>query len=98
MNNYGQTFVDNFASEELSPFVPVLLKGAHIIYAHSVLERAAKAGYTGVWSQQNFKSRADKNRFFEQAGKLLNPGNEHKLFGLQSNAKPQEILSLLEND
>jgi hypothetical protein len=98
MNNDGQTFVDDFESKELAPLVPVLLKGAHIIYAHSVLERQVKLGYTGAWSQRSFKSRIDKNRFFEQVGKVLSPGNEHKLSGLRSNAKPQEILSLLDND
>jgi hypothetical protein len=95
MNNSGQPFVDDFASKELEPFVPVLRKGAHIIYAHSVLERHAKAGYTGAWSAKNFSSRSDKNRFFEQVGILINPEKEHKLSSLLNNPKPQDVLSVL---
>ena len=41
----NQKFVDDFGSEEFSPLVPVFLKGAHIVYAHSVLQRAGGLGY-----------------------------------------------------
>jgi hypothetical protein len=96
MNNYGQAFVDDFESKELSPLVPVFLKGALIIYAHSVMQRQADMGYMSKWAEQTFKDVAEKNRFFEKLGKILNPQNEHKLSGLLSNSKPQDVLSVLE--
>jgi len=96
MNNYGQAFVDDFKSEELSPLVPVLLKGAHIIYAHSVMQRQANLGYMSKWSEQTFKSFADKNSFFERLGKILNPANECKLSNLPSNLRSEDVLSVLE--
>ena len=39
MNAPGNKFVDSFDTAELKPLVPVSLKGAHIVYAHSVLQR-----------------------------------------------------------
>ena len=41
MNSPGNKFVDSFATEELRPLAPVFLRGAHIIYAHSVLQRSS---------------------------------------------------------
>jgi hypothetical protein len=96
MNNYGQAFVDDFESKELSPLAPVFLKGAHIIYAHSVMQRQANLGYMSKWSEQTFRSLADKNVFFERLGKILSPENEYKLSGLLSNSRPEDILSVLE--
>jgi len=36
MNSPGQKFVDDFDSKELSPLVPIFLKGANIVYAHEL--------------------------------------------------------------
>ena len=96
MNNHGQTLVDDFASEELAPFVPVLLKGAHIIYAHSVLQRQANIGYMNKWAAQSHKSIADRSRFFERLGIMLNPANEHQLSNLPSDPRPEDLLSALQ--
>lgn len=95
MNNLGQTIVDDFNSKELSPLAPVFLKGARIIYAHSVMQRQANLGYMSKWAGQTFKNVADKNSFFEKLGQILNPGNEHQLSGMKSNSKPEEILAVL---
>ncbi len=64
MNSPGQKFVDDFDTEELRPLVPVFLKGAHIVYAHSVLQQKCGLGYTSEWAKKNFKSVAEKNEFF----------------------------------
>ena len=48
MNAPGNKFVDNFAAAELQPLVPVFLKGAHIVYAHS---RAAARERAGVFER-----------------------------------------------
>ena len=92
MNSPGQKFVDNFETAELSPLVPVFLKGAHIVYAHSVLQQKCGLGYTSNWAKKNFKSTAEKNKFFQQLGSTLEPQHEDKLRGLSKDITVKEIL------
>ena len=92
MNSPGQKFVDDFESEELKPLVPIFLKGAHIVYAHSVLQRQCGLGYTSAWAAKNFGSVAEKNSFFEQLGRLLQPQYEDNLSGLSDKTTTEEIL------
>jgi len=92
MNSPGQKFVDDFESEELKPLVPAFLKGAHIVYAHSVLQRQCGLGYTSAWAAKSFESVAEKNRFFERLGRLLQPQREDNLSGLNDHATAKEIL------
>lgn len=68
MNAPGNKFVDDFASQELKPLVPVFLKGAYIVYAHSVLQRQGR-GYLSEWAKQQFRSVAEKNEYFTKFGK-----------------------------
>ena len=81
MNGPGQKFVDDFGSVELSPLVPVFLKGAYIVYAHSVLERYCGLGYLSDWAKCNFTDAAAKNEFFETVGQKLEPTKEDVLAG-----------------
>lgn len=97
MNSPGQKFVDNFETAELSPLVPVFLSGAHIVYAHSVLQQKCGLGYTSDWAKKNFKSAADKNEFFEELGSSLEPQDEDKLSGLSKNVTAKEILNKISN-
>ena len=92
MNSPGQKFVDDFDSKELAPLVPVFLKGAHIIYAHSVLQQKCGLGYTSEWAKRNFKSVSEKNEFFQKLGSTLEPKYEDKLIGISEAATAQEIL------
>jgi len=92
MNSPGQKFVDNFASKELSSLVPAFLKGAHIVYAHSVLQQKCGLGYTSQWAKKNFSNIAEKNKFFEELGSSFKPELENKLAGLSEKNKPKEIL------
>jgi hypothetical protein len=98
MNSPGQKFVDNFETAELSPLVPVFLKGAHIVYAHSVLQQKCGFGYTSDWAKKNFKSTADKNEFFEELGSSLEPQQEDKLGGLSEDVTAKEILNTVTRD
>lgn len=91
MNSPGQKFVDSFDTKELSPLVPIFLKGAHIVYAHSVLQQKCGLGYTSDWSKKNFETVAKKNEFFEHLGRLLEPEQEDKLIGLGSDVTAKEI-------
>lgn len=97
MNSPGQKFVDDFASEELKPLLPVFLKGAHIVYAHSVLERKCGLGYTSQWAKKNFKNAAEKNRFFEQVGRSLKPRNEDSIDGLSDSSTTRDVLDKIKN-
>ena len=92
MNSPGQKFVDSFETEELKPLVPVFLKGAHIVYAHSVLQQKAGLGYTSKWASDNFESIAKKNEFFEKVGSSLKPEQEDLLDGLTEDVTAEEIL------
>jgi len=92
MNSPGQKFVDNFDSEELSPLAPIFLKGAHIVYAHSVLQQRCGLGYTSEWAKKNFKSAAEKNEFFRALGTRLEPKREDELSRLDEAVSPEEIL------
>jgi hypothetical protein len=98
MNSPGQKFVDNFDTAELAPLVPVFLKGAHIVYAHSVLQQKCGLGYTSDWAKKNFKSAADKNEFFQQLGSSLEPQDEDKLSTLSEDVTAKEILDKVTRD
>jgi hypothetical protein len=93
MNAPGNKFVDDFSTAELKPLVPVFLKGAHIVYAHSVLQRESGLGYLSDWAKKNFNTVAAKNDFFEKLGRQLQPAQEDKLHGLPATVTPENILS-----
>ena len=79
MNAPGNKFVDNFDSAELKPLAPIFLKGAHIAYAHSVLQRRRGHGYLSDWAQQRFAFVAEKNDYFEKLGRELTPDSEETI-------------------
>jgi hypothetical protein len=92
MNSPGQKFVDDFNTAELAPLLPVFLKSAYVIYAHSVLQSRCGLGYTSPWADKHFGTAERKNAFFEEAGATLKPGQEDRLAGLNSKASPDAIL------
>ncbi len=79
MNKAGNLFVDDFCSEELSPFRKDFINGAYIIYAHSVLQREAGIGYLGDWAEKEFDTVFAKNDFFAELGGKLKVSDELKL-------------------
>lgn len=95
MNSPGQKFVDDFDTDELRPLVPVFLKGAHIVYAHSVLQQKCSAGYTSNWAKKNFKSVSEKNEFYRELGDSLWPAQEDKLGGITTDVTPSQILNMV---
>jgi len=97
MNSPGQKFVDDFASKELEPLAPVFLKSAHIIYAHSVLQRKCGMGYTSKWASKNFENVAGRNKFFEKLGSSIKPEQEDSLGGLNQDITPKEVLAKIKN-
>jgi hypothetical protein len=93
MNAPGNKFVDAFDTAELKPFVPVFLKGAHIVYAHSVLQRESGLGYLSGWAKKSFANAAGKNDFFEKLGRELQPAGEDHLRGLPADVTPADIFA-----
>jgi hypothetical protein len=93
MNSPGNKFVDSFGTAELAPLVPVFLRGAHILYAHSVLQRQSGLGYLSPWAKSTFVAVNAKNEFFERLGRELQPASEDRLRGLTVQASPDQILT-----
>ncbi len=87
MNSPGLKFVDDFKSKELGPLSHIFLKGAHIVYAHSVLQKQLGLGYVSKWAESNFLKTADKNDFYEKLGKYLEPFREEALSELKGHKK-----------
>jgi len=75
MNSPGQKFVDSFESAELAPLAPVFIKGARIVYAHSVLQSRGQMGYLSRWANLQFPDVRSKNAFFEDMGRKFQPSN-----------------------
>ncbi|MCF7958812.1 MAG: hypothetical protein K9M57_10225 [Phycisphaerae bacterium] len=95
MNSPGQKFSDDFDSEELSKLMPVFMKGAYIVYAHSVLKQQAGIGYIGEWADKTFDSVPAKNAFFEKIGQAIEPATEETLSQFSDRSTPEEILKSL---
>lgn len=95
MNAPGNKFVDAFDTAELKPFVPVFLKGARIVYAHSVLQRESGFGYLSDWAGKHFKTAAAKNEFYEKLGQKLQPADEDKLRSLPATMMPEDVFAAL---
>ncbi len=95
MNKPGQKFVDSFNTDELSRLLPVFMKGAYIIYAHTWLQRINKMGYLSKWSAENFSSVVEKNEFFHQLGAALEPADINILQEIADNCEPGKILETI---
>jgi hypothetical protein len=95
MNSPGHKFVDAFETAELKPLVPVFLRGAYIVYAHSVLQHQSGLGYLSSWADKAFETPAAKNDFFETLGRELQPATEERLCNLTASATPEQILAKL---
>ncbi len=91
MNKAGNLFVDDFDSDELSPFREDFVNGAYIIYAHSVLQREAGIGYLSDWADKQFDTVFEKNDFFLKLGRELSVDAESKLSGA-ADMTAEEIL------
>ena len=96
MNSPGNKFVDSFGTAELAPLLPAFLRGAHIAYAHSVLQRQSGLGYLSPWAKRTFAEVKTKNEFLERLGRELKPASEDRLRGLTADATCDEILATID--
>jgi len=95
MNSPGQKFVNAFEDPELKPLLPIFLKGANIVYAHSVLQRQTGMGYLSDWATGAFRTVEDKNEFFDALGQRLQPDKEDSLSDLPNDATTEDVLARL---
>ncbi len=91
MNAHGNRFVDDFDAPELKPLAPVFVDGAHIIYAHTILQAHAGMGYLSGWAKRNFASTQDKNAFFKHIGEVVDPSRKDLLAGMGPHMTPKDI-------
>lgn len=73
LNAPGQKFVDNLDTPELQPYYQLFLDGAHIAYAHTVLQKTAGMGFTSPWAQNYFTNNKERYEFFREIGERLTP-------------------------
>jgi len=95
MNSPGQKFVDDFDTDELRPLAPIFLKGAHIVYAHSVLQQKCGLGYVSDWAAKNFENVERKNEFYRNLGASLDPREEDKLAAVSDESTPKDVLNMV---
>jgi hypothetical protein len=93
MNSPGNKFVDSFETAELARLMPVFLRGAQIVYAHSVLQRQSGFGYLSPWAMKHFPEVPARNAFFEKLGCELDPAREDSLRGMAFETAPAGILA-----
>jgi hypothetical protein len=74
MNAFGQKLVDDFAAPELAPVREAFLDGAYFIYGHTAAQRALGQGYQSEWAKTHLPTRRERNAFYTQLGKQLQPG------------------------
>jgi len=98
MNSPGQKFVDDFDTEELKSLAPIFLKGAHIVYAHSVLQQKCGLGYVSDWAASNFANVEQKNEFYRNLGASLDPREEDKLTAVSDESTPEDVLDVVKQN
>jgi hypothetical protein len=94
MNKFGNKFVDGFDSPAMAPHLEEFRRGAHIVWAHTLLKMTARVGYTGRWADQHFGGRTrDKNEFFQRIGAAPYPSEDvvRELVKLGPDAEPEAI-------
>jgi hypothetical protein len=74
MNAPGQKLVDDFPAPELAPVRDAFLDGAYFIYGHTVVQRTLGFGYQSEWAQNHFPTRRERNAFYTQLGRQVEPG------------------------
>ena len=92
MNAYGNRFVDDFDAPELAPLTQAFLDGAHILYAHTILQAHAGMGYLSDWAKRSFTSTKEKNTFFKHIGEVIAPERKEAILtGITSAMSPEDF-------
>jgi hypothetical protein len=78
MNAYGQKLVDDFDAPELAPVRAAFMDGAYFIYGHTVAQRVLGQGYQSDWAKTHLPGRRERNAFYTELGKHVEPGGQSK--------------------
>jgi hypothetical protein len=97
MNSYGQKLVDDFDAPELAPVRQAFLDGAYFIYGHTVAQRAWGRGYQSEWAKANLPTRRERNAFYAELGRSVEPGAEQlaRLKRIEAPTAPAKLLKTL---
>ncbi len=93
MNKAGLPFVDDLSGEELNPFKDLFLRGAKIFTGHTILLRLADFSYVDQQTDVLFKTKKEKNNFFESVGKL--PPLHYCVADKYRDMKPEKAFDLI---
>ena len=74
MNAHGQRLVDDFNAPELAPYFSAFEEGMLILHGHTVLQRHGGRGYMSPWAREMFETARDKNLFYREFGRRMEPG------------------------
>lgn len=94
MNKYGLKLVDDFDAPELKPVREAFLDGAYFIYGHTVMQRTLNWGYQSDWTESQLITRKERNTFFVDLGRKMQPNKAHylQLKQLDRKSSPVDIL------
>ncbi len=98
MNRLGLPFVDELAGPELAPIAGDIIRGAHVLYGHTLMARTIGLGYQSHSITQTFgDDRKAKADFFEKVGIAVQPGPMvlERMQELGADVTPQEALRFL---
>lgn len=96
MNAFGKKTIDDFDAPELAPVRDDFISGAYFIYGHTTMMRSAGMGYHSQWTQKHLPTRAERNDFYTQVGRIVNPGREtlkHLCANLSDKLTPFQVIS-----
>ncbi|MHB0858173.1 MAG: hypothetical protein ACYC5M_11465 [Anaerolineae bacterium] len=97
MNKPGQLLVDDFDVEALRPLRDDFVRGADMMYGHTLMQRALGLGYQSDWANTYLPGRRERNSFYAQVGALVEPGRPAmaQVARLDADLEPAEILARL---
>lgn len=100
MNSYGQKVIDDFDAPELAPVRQAFLDGAYFIYGHTVAQRAWRQGYQSEWAKTHLPARRERNAFYTELGRLVDPGVEllARLKDLEAATSPGSLLEAVSRE
>jgi len=95
LNAHGQRLVDDFDAPAMKPHYDAFLEGAHIAYAHTLLQRAAGMGYLSNWAAGAFTGTPEKNAFFAALGGRAKASLDPAQVAIEDSLSPEEVFAAL---
>jgi hypothetical protein len=73
------------------------MDGAYFIYGHMVAQRSWERGYQSEWAKTHLPTRRERNSFYMELGRRVEPGVEGlaRLKALTAPVSPAELLEVV---